>query len=411
MRRQLRTSLLLALLAFIIKLIYALIFYDVVNIKNDAVDYLEYSQLIIKYGLFHVNPNDVEAFAPPGFPLVLAASILLTGSMKGIVLFNSIFSTITVFIIHRLALRFMSNAWAKYTALYAILFYPYTMYLDELIKESWIQMLVPFTFILLLRILDKAILIRMIQFSVIFVILIHSDERYAFIYFAVVLVLLLLKKLAVKNVFLMSALIVLFSSPWLIRNYKFYNRTVILTERFQAPIDKLVGYNENRFIERSKNFKDKLVPYRDSLMNGLNPRITFGRQRDVFAAVENGLYPHDFSLGERIYYNTMGYWSPIRMKGILLGTGWKFKGKRSTAVNILYSLNYGWLIPFMCIGFAYAFKERLMHLVTLFLFLFVHYSLHILLIFGSGRYRHPLDFIVIIVAFYGLKRILNNLKC
>ena len=90
------------------------------------------------------------------------------------------------------------------------------------------------------------------------------------------------------------------------------------------------------------------------------------------------------------------------MKGRLLHDGWKFKESRSLLVNVLYVLNYGILLPFFLIGAWNSLLRRNVEMNLLLGYVFIHSAFHVLVFFGSGRYRSPIDFIIILMAFKGI---------
>lgn len=397
------------IVAFVLKITFGLFIFTEENIIADARDYLEFAQLILRDGPFVPNHEEIEAFAPPGFPWLLAFTIWMTGNINGIIFFNALFSAFTVGIVYKIGHRFLPGNWGVLPALWALIYYPYTMYVDELVKESLLQFLVPLSILFLIRLKEKRNFIRMIFLALAVTYLFHSDERYFLfvpLYF-IYLVYPIGDSGSFKTAVITGLLILLFCIPWFYRNYQVYDRSVFLTERFQSPIDRILGNKENRLLVRSREFKQQLVNFRDSVKSGLNPEPTMGRERAIREAMDKGFFPHDFSLLERIYYNSYGYWSPIRTNGILLRSGWKYKGPRSFITNVLYTLNYGVLLPFMLLGVYFAWRNRIWILAWLSVYLFCHYILHIILIFGSGRYRHPVDFIIILLAFYGLYELIK----
>ena len=398
-------------LIFLLKIGIGIVVYYQGVVESDAKDYLEFAEIILRDGPFTQAYGEIEAFAPPGFPWVLALVKFLTGWNGTIVVINALLSTITVWIIYKLSTVVLPAKWARSTSLWAVVYVPYSFYLGNLLKESLLYFLVSFSVYLLYRFRSRSKILILISLGFIFVYTFHTDERYIVFLPLFFLGLIEFKKLkkSALHLCIFVVLILVFSAPWFIRNYRVYNRPILITERFQSPIDKKLGI-ENRLNNRSSQFKEQLVSFRDSLDRGFNPIPSFGRERALMAAKEEGLHPHDFSLRERIYFNSLGYWSPVRNHGILIKNGWKYKGARSFATNILYSLNYGLLLPFMVFGVFMAFRRKERLLIWLVSYLFLHYCLHVLMIFGSGRYRHPVDFIVIILAFYGIFQFLSFFK-
>lgn len=398
----------LLICAFLIKLIYGLYSFDV-KISSDAKDYFEYAQLVLEDGIFVPDKDKLEAFAPPGFPWLLALVIFLSGSLYSIVFINAVLSTATIFIIYLISRRVLTGNYVLLPSIWAALYVPYYMYVGNVLKEPLLQFLIPLSVYFLIKLKEKPLWLNIILFSFCYTYSFHTDERY-FIFLPVFLVWLIFPLKDYKKTIPLSLLtffaILLFSLPWAIRNYQVYERPILITERFQSPIDARLGY-KTEILERQKYFKYEQEMFLDSLLNGMNPVVDMGRKRAMKKAVEDGLVPHNYSVLEKLKYNTLGYWSPIRTDGILLGSGWKYKGSRSTIVNIFYTLNFGILLPFMIVGLFLTIKKRKLVLIILSSILFIHYLMHVFIIFPSGRYRHPVDFIIIILAVLGLSYIIE----
>lgn len=409
MKGNKKTIFLVLALALVLKLVVGFYFFRDYEIKNDAKDYYEYAQIIQERGPFFTDIEGLEAFAPPGFPWILALVMSISNWLGAVVFLNALFSTATVYLIYRIALYILPQKWALAASIYAILFVPYYLYIGTILKESLLQFLVPLSVLLLFNALKSKKLIPWIALGLVLSYLCHTDERF------LLLIPLFLIAIFVFNSYrertykwqrsaLLIFAIVLFSSPWFARNHIVYERPILITERFQSPIDKSRGI-ENRLNQRAKLYKDRLIIFRDSVQSGYNPTPRMGRERALLKAMNEGLIPHDYSLAERIYFNLLGYWSPVRTRGILIGSGWKYKGARTPLQNILYFCNFGILLPFLLLGIFKALCRKNSLALFLSVYLLLHSGIHVFLIFGSGRYRHPVDFIIIILAFFGFYQI------
>lgn len=400
-------------LVLMAKVILGLFIFSPEQIVNDAKDYLQFGEIILRDGPLPLAQGEIEAFSPPGFPWLLALTIYLTGWNGSIVIVNALLSTITVWIIYKIGQWSLPGTWAVLAAIWAVFYVPYSYFIGSILKESLLHFLVPFGIYLLFKLHKKFNVSLLILLSFVFTYTIHTDERYL-VFLPLYLIALIQKnnlQKSLKNCILFLFGILIFSSPWFIRNYQVYERPILITERFQSPLDKKLGI-ENRLNQRNSNLRDQIISFRDSVMAGYSPQVNSGRKRNVKEAIGEGLIPHDYNFVERFYYNSLGYWSPFRTSGILLGSGWKYKGPRTLTVNILYTLNYGLLLPFLLVGIYFAWSQKTRILQWLSLYLLMHYILHVIVIFGSGRYRHPVDFIIIVLAFYGFYSItrLRNWK-
>lgn len=396
---------------FILKLGIGLSVFFQSTIESDAKDYFDFAQLILRDGPFTLAQGEIEAFAPPGFPWLLALAKYLTGWTGTIVIINAFLSTATIWVVYKISEYILPKSWEVLPAIWAVFYIPYSFYIGKVLKESLLQFLVPFGIYLLFKLNNKFSISVLILLGFVFAYTIHTDERY--LVFFPLYVLALIKKndlqRSIKNGVLFIFCVVIFSSPWFIRNYEVYERPIFITERFQSPIDKLLRLN-NRLNERNENLHNQRISVKDSLLAGYSPKVSSGKLKSVKQAIDHGLIPHDYDLLERFYYNSLGYWSPIRTSEILLGSGWKYKGSRTLTTNILYTLNYGLLLPFMLVAIYFVWSRKIRALQWLSMYLLTHFSLHVMLIFGSGRYRHPVDFIIIILAFYGLSSITKYME-
>lgn len=408
---KIRRHIIILIIALIAKIAFGLYdFYSAPTVADEN-DYILEAHMILEQGPLVLEPYNPKTFVGPGFPWLLAFTQWIGGTNL-IVWLNACLSVLTVILIYKIGKRVLKFPYVELAALWAVIYVPYTMYVGSVLKESLLQFLVVWSVYLAFRLRDQFSLSKVTLFAFAFVYMIHTDERYLF--FLPIYALAVLKwdqriSANLKQISIVSLWIIVFCLPWFARNYVVYERPVFLTERLHAPIDKKFGI-KNDLINRSEYFSKEMRAFQDSLLNGLDPQISMGREKSLLAAHNNGLTPHDFSFGERLWYNTLGYWSPIRTKGILLGSGWKYMDPRSPIVNILYTLNYGILLPFMLMGIYFTWRQGVFELKILSIYLAFHYILHIVMILGSGRYRHPVDFIIILLAFYGLYSLSEKFK-
>lgn len=394
------------LLAFLVRLSYGLYDIDIAHPEGDERDYVYDSEIILEQGPLMMGPIDFKTFVGPGYPWLLALSKWIGGE-TAIVWINALLAALTVLLIFRIGRLFMQTPWAEFAAIWAILYVPYTLYVGTLLKESLLQFLVIWSFYLVFKLRIRFTLKLAVLFAFALTYLVHTDERYLFFFPVYILTFIYHKATIVQKLKRVGAIIgffILLCLPWTIRNYIVFERPIFLTERLHMPLDKILGI-PNDLAQQSVDYSTDLGIFRDSLLAGLNPKVETGRQKGIAWSIDNGLVPHDFTLWEKIFYNSYAYWSPIRTKDILVADGWKFWPARGPFGNTIYMLNFGILLPFFLIGVFLAWRNRVFELKMLTLYLFLHYALHILMISGSGRYRHPIDFIILLLAFYGGSRV------
>jgi hypothetical protein len=100
---------------------------------------------------------------------------------------------------------------------------------------------------------------------------------------------------------------------------------------------------------------------------------------------------------------------PVSLKGSYRITGYVYSPGWSLKHNLLIGISYGLLLPFMLIGFYYLVRRRNNLPAILFSgILIFHTLIHVAFIpYARDRYRHPVDFIVIILGVFGISIIYN----
>ena len=215
-----------------------------------------------------------------------------------------------------------------------------------------------------------------------------------------------------SKAFLFSALVIIFSSPWLIRNYKVYNRVILVSIRTAPYTEKLLRYEHI----------DYTVPHEgrwyisetriDSIKNNLikNPeqleKIKTPQQID---AIKKGVLPHNFNYLETIWSSFLNFWEPVDFLYGYYQTGHRFDGKWSFKHNLSIGFSYGIMLLFSLFGFYYLFRKNKEYSILFLSVILIYMLLHILLIpYTNSRYRLPLEPIIIIYGSYGLIKIFST---
>ena len=99
-------------------------------------------------------------------------------------------------------------------------------------------------------------------------------------------------------------------------------------------------------------------------------------------------------------------WKPVDFWWDYSSTGFRWDGKWSLAHNLTSGFFYGLLLPFFILGFVFLYKQN-RTIFWLFLVIVLYHTLiHVLFIpYSRNRYRLPIDFIIIILAWSSIYKI------
>ena len=200
--------------------------------------------------------------------------------------------------------------------------------------------------------------------------------------------------------------------PWTVRNYKVYNKPVILTTQTTGFTDRIFGYDSNESNEYAASMYINLKLESsaiDSIKNGDTlDYIRLNTQKLIKSGLDDGHYPYNYNLIEKWYYNFRSFWEPVRFTGYYSGSGYVYRGPWSWKHNISEGLTFGLLLPFFLIGGFLTLKRKNRYGIFLLVIIFIHTFLHVVLTYVVPRYRIPIDAFVIIIAFYGLNEVLKQ---
>lgn len=373
------------------------------DIAIDQLDYIQYAEQMALQGIWVPKPQEIVAFSGPGFPFYVFLLNELSGGLYGVVAMNILLSILTIMLHYKASYRLFGFKVALLVLAISALYVPFFIYTGLILKETLLYFLIA---ALIFLNTGKSTSLKLLLIALCFVFTFHVDER--FLLYAPILLLVTYWRDTFKKAVHLGLLMLLFSAPWLIRNYIVYDRVVVLTERFQSPFDRKLG-NENSLNSRNEEYSNRMKVVRDSLIAGHAVKFQSSRERKVAKAIKQGIVPHDYSLLERVYNNLKSFWWPIRTKPTFINDGWKYRKERPTLYNIGYSLFLIPAIVFTLIGLILSLKSKDFVILLFIGIMLYHTLLHVLMISGLGRYRITVDVFLFMTTVWVVFQLLNRL--
>lgn len=358
-------------------------------------------------------PNDGKRNVPPGYPILLAILFKISSSLKSVVFLNALLGAITALFIFKITEMLTKHRF--YPLLASLWFAVYSFDLRfsyRALKEPFVAFLIIYIVYVVCREF-KSRWSKPVLLSLLLSILIHSDERYVMaIPFLFLSLLIMYKKKGWYLVLISTMLIAVLSTPWFIRNLQYYNRPVIITERTAGFTDKLLGYKRER-IGKPGWYSDMRLNKAelDSIRMGYEMSgVSEESQNYLRAAMDIGLQPHSFSRMEKIYHNTIELWRVARFQPSLYSAGYAYEAGRSLKHNLATILQFGLLLPFFFCGIVWGLIERRSPIIISLSIIFANWFIHAVLTFGIERYRNPIDPLIMVIAAFGLYKLLDTLS-
>ena len=419
-----KTIITLFIIAFMVRLAVGLYSYKM-EIWNNFADDLaieSFAYSIIENGyIFDVHDFErIEFITSPVIPTVLAIKTVIFGdSWLPVFVLNAFLGAITCLLIYYIALDFFDKKVSFFVFAWAAIYPNYIRYTGTAGNEPWIVFLFALTFLFALKTIEiRKINYHIILYSLFFTLLFHTDERYISYSLLFTLFLFIGSStifLKFKKVILFIIFTILFSTPWLIRNYLVYDDIVLISCRTTNITDPVFKHRkEVKFYDHTPN-KTYLSPAQiDSLQKGLLTEFSDCRpiREDQIEAIKSGNIPHRFTPTEKVLSRIYWLWMPIKFTDNYRITGYNFEAAWSLKHNLLTGLSYGLLLPFVL--FAIVNLVKLNKWKEVYLFggiMFYHTFIHVVFIpYTRDRYRHPIDFIIIILGCYGVICVYNAIK-
>ncbi|MGB9696374.1 MAG: ArnT family glycosyltransferase [Ignavibacteria bacterium] len=412
----------LFLVSLIIRLTFAIVSYYSMGTSNFDDDWVydNIAREMLKQGVWLPDISHFdwrEVAIGPGFPLIIFICYKLFGINYLIpMIANAIASASLTVIIYYTARLVFDKKIAIVSAIWSLFYVYYIRWVPSLLKENWVQFFFALSILFLFQVIaQKHYLKYLILLSLVYTLLIHTDERYLMFAPVFFVGILLLDKYCneslsfvsgLKKSFVFTLLVCLFSLPWFIRNYSVYHKPVLLTQRTAFVVDKIFGYSSSYNYPQEIEVSDATI---DSVIKGYE---IYDRtiEKELKRVMKYGIYPRRFSFIEKVISSFKEFWIAFRVKPSFTIEGFRAQEPWSLKHNLSVMLTYGILLPFMLIGFFLGLKKKDKLLWFLFIVICFQTFIHLFIVLSNYRYRTPIDFIVITVAFYGLFEIIKIIK-
>lgn len=410
----------LFLVSLIIRIAFAIISYYSAGTSNFDDDWVydNIAREMLRQGVWLSDISHFdwrEVAIGPVFPLIIFICYKFFGvNYLFPMIANAIASAILTVVIYSIAKLVFDKKIAFASAIWSLFYVYYIRWIPSLLKENWVQLFFALSILFLFKsILQKHYFRYLILLSLVYTLLIHTDERYLIFAPILFLGILLLDKYynestsigtGFKKVFVFTLLVCLFSLPWFIRNYSVYHKPVLLTQRTAFVVDRIFGfpptYNYSQEIEVSDATVDSVIKGYEIYDKTI--------EKELKRVMKYGIYPRRFSFIEKVMSSFKEFWIAFRIKPSFTIEGFRAQEPWSLKHNLSVILSYGILLPFMLIGFFIGLREKNKLLWFLFIVICLQTLIHLFIVLSNYRYRTPIDFIVIIVAFYGFFEIIKN---
>ncbi len=386
----------------------------------DDVGYLRYAESVLEQGPLLLEIDKISHyFIGPVIAYYLSMIILVFGSnWLAIFISNAIVSSLICYLTYLFCKRYLNSQIAILALLWSIFYIPQIKFITSAGKGLLLTLFVLLLMFYLIKRMNNNGISLLLIISLVFTVLIHTDERYlVYIFPIVILTYVIPENLSLRNRFKSAGILIgfvaLLMTPWLIRNYSVYDKIIILTPRTAHITDRIFGYEQEEYLEEA--WLDRLYldeSQIDSVITGQKTSFDNGRPilKEQISAMKEGNIPYKFNMAEELWSRFKMLWKPVAIKGYYFRGGYRYK-EHSLKHNLAYGLCYGILIPFMIIGLFRLISRNKKIFWTIFLILLTHTLIHVLFIpYTQERYRLPISPIIIITGIYGMMTILSILS-
>ena len=400
------------IISLVLKLGYGVVIYKTETTKSfsDDWDYISYANQIIGQGIWVLDISKLSLdMIAPGFPLILAILFSIFGeNYLVIIILNAILGACITPLIYYAGKNIFNEKVGLFASFWTIPYFLYYRWVPRVLKEMWIFLLFPLIiYLVFLEAKKKKPTLRILLLSLLFAFFIHLDERF-FVYFpfiAIIFPILNWQNLraALMKSLIFLILVLILMVPWTIRNYKVYNRIVILTTRSEFALN-LSHENQGikKILEKHYLTKEQI----DSIAKGLE---TYNRHPVEIERIKKGIIPKQYTKWEKWYNEFLEFWRPCRFTPGYVGNGFRFQ-LRSLPYNLALIFSYGILLPFFFAGIYLIFKTKNIKGIIIFGIIIIHTFIHVFFFLVRYRYRVPIDIYIIILASCGFLWIYDKLN-
>ncbi|CAN5395788.1 glycosyltransferase family 39 protein [soil metagenome] len=414
---------------FIIRTVYAIFAFrkNVMATYSDDVGYWDFAKNVISQGFFVMNVDLLEPTAKivgPGIAWIDAVSILIFGeTWLPIFIINCFVSTATIYIIYRITKELTGSEIASIVSAFMSSIYIYFIkYIPTSGKEVWMAFFFAIVFYMILQLRHRRAhyILYTILLSFLFTYFIHLDERYlAYVPLFAIFIYILDKSgksIRFKKALLFCVFVIVFMTPWLVRNYLVYHRPIIVTLRTAAVTDKLFGLPKQEYWDEGTGGSRWYLTQGeiDSVIAGTRSTAHLGMPllQDQIDAMRAGFLPHQFTFGETMWNSFKALWQPIDLiKYNYVQDGYRLDHVPSFKNNLSVFLTYGIMLIFAFVAMFSLRKSESKVFYFLICIFVLHTFIHVVLIpFTEYRYRIPIDSTIIALGSFGIVIFVNYLS-
>lgn len=395
----------------IFKVCYGVVAYNIYGTTkfDDDWDYISYANQIIKQGIWVLETSKLnDDQIGPGFSLFLAILFSIFGeNYLIVVIINAILGAFITILIFFLGKNIFNDTVGILASFWTIPYVLYYKWIPTVLKEMWIFFLFPLViYLVFLEARKNKITLRILLISILFAFFIHLDERF-FVYFPFIAIIFPILnrqnlKVSLTKGLIFFIFVLALMVPWTIRNYKAYDRIVILTTRTDKVLNKF--YKNWQYKEKRNRYylSNEQI---DSIARG---EEIYKRQPIEIERIKQGIIPHKYTKWEQWYNEFIEFWRSYRFTPGYVADGFRFEA-RSLRHNLSLLFSYGIMLPFFLVGVYLTFKKKNIMGIIIFSIIIIHTFIHVFLAGVRYRYRVPLDIFIIILASYGFLWIYNCL--
>lgn len=353
----------------------------------------------------------------PGFPYVIALIFLIFGEKYiYVVVLNALLSTLVSYLIYLIGKTIFSEKAALLALLWSAFYVSFFRYTGNVLKEYLILVLFLYSIFCFVLTLQQQNLHRnTFLFTLLYALLVHVDERFLAFFPFIILSYIFIKNIPLSKRIQLIALsgffFIMLLTPWTIRNYHFYGRPVLITERTAKFTDPIFHYTKSTYdVEGISPYNREYLPLyeaiTDSLVRGMDVKSKVAFIDGIRKAVQNNEIPVTYSFSKNIWEEFKEYWRFSSFKSTFHANGYRYAaGGWSNAHNFTGIINFGLLIPFFILGVFFSLKEKNNYSLLLIAIIIFHMLFHIFVYHVRERYRIHVDPLIILIAFYGLIRV------
>jgi hypothetical protein len=387
----------------------------------DSWDYVNYSKAIFNGIFLNTEIDQAESDyyrideVPPVYPMILAVFYKVVGyhNLRSVTVLNLLINLLIMYLIYYLAKKLTNSKLALLPALLWGVYINSLVLTGQAIKEPFVTLFILLICLLVYKLLLKPATYHVVLLAIINAVFAHMDERYIFmtvLSLAVVIYIYFLrgdKKQVVRSAAIYTLISTALFIPWQVRNYLRYDRFVLITPRTAMITDPILGYENRESVIADLTAKVTQGQI-DSIYRDQKPvSVDSVTANNILKARQYGLRPHYFNIGERIVYNTAGFWQMVPMKPFLVGSGYKIAWKWSLKWSLMVIAGYTIFFFLSLPAFYLAIRKR--HFILLFFgaILLVNTLQHAILGAGLVRYRAVMDPLIFIAATYTISQFIQ----